>query len=439
MRAGRGARGSRRARDGEEVPLEEAPAASAADADTSEGRGRRARHTRDAPSAGRARSSRAKSGQPAAVNGTVAAVGAAQQAPVLPVTATPVSVPAVPAARVQQAAAGAPEYEWPPASEQPSVPASKSVALSTSDVAGQQRASSLSAALDPLATGRVASPERMVSAITRPHTAAAQAEDHLQTGVLANGIPALPADLSLDTPAMGTRSSSHQQQQQPQQQQPIPVAPGVDFSFPQQRAQGQVAGFPAPAFGGLIWSQAPGAGGSLWQPPPPPPPQHADQQQQYAPPQMQQAPQRAPSQRQLDAFYSTAPQVGYSAGRAFAGGVAQEAQRPMQAPQFGSFSGSFGQGQNSHFGGFGQTAFVPTGKQPDWSVPSNLLQSQSSGAQAAGSGQGFPLGSRPSTALDSIWQTPDTGGRYSPSIGSSAMGGQLVGGGSTASMQQVRL
>lgn len=109
----------------------------------------------------------------------------------------------------------------------------------------------------------------------------------------------------------------------------------------------------------------------------------------------------------------------------------------MQAPQFGSFSGSFGHGLNSQFGGFGQTAFVPTGKQPDWSVPSNLLQSQASGSQANASGQGFPLGSRPSSGLDSIWQNPESG-RYSPNIGPPPMGGpQLVSAASTPVVQQV--
>jgi hypothetical protein len=58
----------------------------------------------------------------------------------------------------------------------------------------------------------------------------------------------------------------------------------------------------------------------------------------------------------------------------------------LQAPQFGTFNGQGGgqqHPQQSAFGGFGQ-AFVPTGKQPDWSVPSmGAARVPSSGMSAA--------------------------------------------------------
>lgn len=151
---------------------------------------------------------------------------------------------------------------------------------------------------------------------------------------------------------------------------------------------------------------------------------------------MQQASQRSVSQRQLDAFYNAGIQPGYSNGPAFAASGAPDPRQPGQAPQFGSFSGSFGQGQNSQFGGFGQTAFVPTGKQPDWSVPSNTSQTHTGGNQSNGNGPGFPLGSRSSPGLESIWQaTPDAGGQYPPGGGPSRT--QAVSNGGLANVQQV--
>ena len=176
--------------------------------------------------------------------------------------------------------------------------------------------------------------EQAVHAGSWPRAAASQ-EDHLQAGVLANGIPALPADLALDTPALGTKGPASQPQRQSLPHNPaVPPPPGLGFGLPQQRGQGQVTGFPATSFGGLIWSQAPGTGGNLWQPPPPPPPQQQTAQppafvQQLAVP----APQHnLPTHSQLEAFYgaSQQPGPGFGAGAAssaFAPGPQQAARR----------------------------------------------------------------------------------------------------------------
>ncbi len=279
-----------------------------------------------------------------------------------------------------------------------------------------------------------------VSAASWARSAIAQ-DDHLQAGVLANGIPALPADLSLDTPALGPKmpASQPQRQQMHNSAAAPPPPPGLGFGMPQQRGQGQVTGFPAPSFGGLIWSQAPGTGGNLWQPPPPPPPQQQQNVQQppafvpqLAPPPSQH---NLPTPSQLEAFYGAAnQQQGQSFGAAgpgagFAAGPQQAAPGSL-GPQFGNFSSAYHQpqqpsGQFSHFG-----AFVPTGKQPDWSVPPNPLQTQSSGMGGHGAGQGFPMSSRSGTGLDSIWQSTDASGRFLPPASSPGLNGPTMTGAS---------
>ena len=278
-----------------------------------------------------------------------------------------------------------------------------------------------------------------VSAASWARAAIAQ-DDHLQAGVLANGIPALPADLSLDTPALGPKMPAAQPQRQPVHINSgiaPPPPPGLGFAMPQQRGQGQVTGFPAPSFGGLIWSQAPGTGGNLWQPPPPPPPQQQQNVQQppafvpqMAPPPSQH---NLPTPSQLEAFYGAANQQqgqAYSAagpGASFAAGPQQTAPGSL-GPQFGNFSSAYHQsqqpsGQFSHFG-----AFVPTGKQPDWSVPPNPLQTQSSGMGGHTTGQGYPIGSRSGTGLDSIWQSTDASGRFLPPASSPGLNGPIIAG-----------
>ena len=282
-----------------------------------------------------------------------------------------------------------------------------------------------------------------VSAASWARAAIAQ-DDHLQAGVLANGIPALPADLSLDTPALGPKMPPSQPHRQPMHHNAAvpPPPPGLGFGMPQQRGQGQVTGFPAPSFGGLIWSQAPGTGGNLWQPPPPPPPQQQQNVQQQRPPAFVPPLAPPPSQHhlptpsQLEAFYGAANQQPGQAfgaagpGAGFAAGPQQMAPGSL-GPQLGNFNSAYHQpqqpsGQFSHFG-----AFVPTGKQPDWSVPPNPLQTQSSGMGGHTAGQGsFPMSSRSGTGLDSIWQSTDAGGRFLPPVSSPGLNGPTMAGAS---------
>ena len=302
----------------------------------------------------------------------------------------------------------------------------------------------LAETIDAVARGVAAVPElEQVSSVSSWPRAAAPQDDHLQAGVLANGIPALPADLSLDTPALGSKAPASQPHRQPlPHNSAVPPPPGLAFGMPHQRGQGQVTGFPAPSFGGLIWSQAPGTGGNLWQPPPPPPPQPQNAQ---PPAYVQQlaaaAPQHnMPTHSQLEAFYGAGQQpvrgFGVSAGAsAFAAGSQQAAPAAL-GPQFGTFGAAFQQpqpsGQFSHF-----SAFVPTGKQPDWSVPPNPAQTQSSGMGGHSAGHGFPISSRTSTGLDSIWQSPEPSGRFSPAMVSPGLNGSAIAGPSSRPPLQV--
>lgn len=291
--------------------------------------------------------------------------------------------------------------------------------------------------------------------IARPRSRAAIEEgfkDTLASGVLANGIPALPADLSLDGPPPASGGVPALQG--------VPAAAGGFGGFASALAPG--AGAPPPhaqglpgafagsgfGFGGFGFGSVPASAANLWQQQPPapqpppayvpqqtPPQQHLQQQPVLGQPVQQMHPQQRPSPPPgmlgsqgpggpaLDALYG-------NQGGAFGAfsqppmqqhNMMQQPQqhpqqhqppplppqqqqlgRPggLQAPQFGTFNGQGGgqpQQQQSAFGGFGQ-AFVPTGKQPDWSVPSmgTATRVPSSGMSAA------------TQVLHSHWQHPST-------------------------------
>lgn len=234
---------------------------------------------------------------------------------------------------------------------------------------------------DPVAPAKPATSENVllverVVAVERPQSAAvarsksAQSQDSLPSGVLSNGIPALPADLSLDMPpAVAPPAQQHSQ---------------ASTGYASQPPLGQaVLAYPGTAFGGLLWGQPGTAAANVWQQPPP----------------LQPQPQQQPRQ---DSFFAPA-QVTYG-NPAFQsqpnnnrGSLASTP--PLTMPQFGTFGqmGGFGQGphnQFGQFGSFGQSPFVPTGKQPDWSVPGNpIAPSHQAAAQQQGQRsiqQGFP-------------------------------------------------
>ena len=75
---------------------------------------------------------------------------------------------------------------------------------------------------------------------------------------------------------------------------------------------------------------------------------------------------------------------------------------PLVLPQFGSFSPGFGGLQFGNLGGaFGQSPFVPTGRQPDWSTGPIA----SSPVPSTQGGQGFPA-SQPGSSGDAILPGP---------------------------------
>ena len=179
---------------------------------------------------------------------------------------------------------------------------------------------------------------------------------------LSNGMPALPADLTfdsvLDKPSVGASTSKgpsisfgHMQPPQPNQ--------AMDRLHP--------GAFPAALF--PITSQGSHRSGAMWQQPPLP----------------EQAPNPQPNlAAAVESFYSaravgSSSGFGSTGGAAFSGGPTTNLPNnaPLNLPQFGSFgAGSFGTGlQFGQLGGaFGQSPFIPTGKQPDWStgpIPGN--------------------------------------------------------------------
>ena len=196
---------------------------------------------------------------------------------------------------------------------------------------------------------------RSASLATDPFTAAPNTH-------LPNGMPPLPADLTFD-PVLDTPSVSG----------PSPQGPNINFGHVQAPQPNQAmdrlhpGAFPAALF--PITSQGSNRSGAMWQPPPPP----------------EQTPNPQPNlAAAVESFYA-ARAVGSSSGfgntgaAAFSGGPSANptANPPLNLPQFGSFgAGSFGTGlQFGQLGeAFGQSPFIPTGKQPDWStgpIPGN--------------------------------------------------------------------
>ena len=201
-----------------------------------------------------------------------------------------------------------------------------------------------------------------VTAVSRPRSANIVSDPFSASPIsdLPNGMPALPADLTfdsvLDKPAMGDSSSQgptisfgHMQPAQPNQ--------AMDRLHP--------GAFPAALF--PITSQGNNRSGAMWQQPPLP----------------EQAPNAQPNlAAAVESFYSAravgSSGFGTTGGAAFSGHTTNPPNNsPLNLPQFGSFgAGAFGTGlQFGQLGGaFGQSPFIPTGKQPDWStgpIPGN--------------------------------------------------------------------
>lgn len=203
-----------------------------------------------------------------------------------------------------------------------------------------------------------------VTAVSRPRSANVVSDPFSASPNtdLPNGMPALPADLTFDS-VLGKPSMSDSASQ----------GPNISFGHMQPPQPNQAmdrlhpGAFPAALF--PITSQGSNRPGAMWQQLPLP----------------EQAPNPQPNlAAAVESFYS-ARAVGSSAGFGSAGGAAfsggpttnssTSANSPLTLPQFGSF-GSFGTGlQFGQLGGaFGQSPFIPTGKQPDWStgpIPGN--------------------------------------------------------------------
>ena len=198
-----------------------------------------------------------------------------------------------------------------------------------------------------------------VTAVSRPKSANAPTDPFSASDTdLPNGMPALPADLTFD-PVLD-KSSLHA---------PSPHGPHINFGHLQQPQPSQAVdtlhpgAFPAALF--PMTHQQTNRPGAMWQPPPPPPPEQSQNSQ----------PNLAAA---VESFYA-ARAIGNSAdfnsttATAFSGGPPTNpaSNPPLNLPQFGSFgAGSFGSGlQFGQLGGaFGQSPFIPTGKQPDWST-----------------------------------------------------------------------
>lgn len=204
-----------------------------------------------------------------------------------------------------------------------------------------------------------------VTAVSRPRSASLASDPFSASPNtdLPNGMPALPADLTFDSVL-----------DKPSVAGPSAKGPNINFGHVQTPQPNQAmdrlhpGAFPAALF--PITSQCSNRPGATWQPPPPP----------------EQAPNPQPNlAAAVESFYA-ARAVGSSSGfggtgaAAFSGGpptANPSANPPLNLPQFGSFgAGSFGTGlQFGQLGGaFGQSPFIPTGKQPDWStgpIPGN--------------------------------------------------------------------
>lgn len=203
-----------------------------------------------------------------------------------------------------------------------------------------------------------------VTAVSRPRSGNATSHPFPASAnaSLPNGMPALPADLTfdpvLDKSSLGGPSAKganinfgHVQQPQPNQ--------AMDQLHP--------GAFPAALF--PTAHQNNNRGAAMWQPPPPPPPQEPSQAAQ---------PNLAAAVESFYAARAVGNSTGFGSAAFSAAPTTQPASNaPLNLPQFGSFgAGSFGSGlQFGQLGGaFGQSPFIPTGKQPDWStgpIPGN--------------------------------------------------------------------
>lgn len=203
-----------------------------------------------------------------------------------------------------------------------------------------------------------------VAAVSRPRSANAVSDPFSASPNtdLPNGMPTLPADLTfdsvLDKPSLGESTSN---------------GPNINFGHMQPPQPNQAmdrlhsGAFSAALF--PITSQGSNRSGAMWQQPPLP----------------EQAPAPQPNlAAAVESFYSaravgSSTGFGSTGGAAFSGGPMTNPSNnpPLNLPQFGSFgAGSFGTGlQFGQLGGaFGQSPFIPTGKQPDWStgpIPGN--------------------------------------------------------------------
>ncbi|BDA40478.1 hypothetical protein COCOBI_01-1310 [Coccomyxa sp. Obi] len=233
---------------------------------------------------------------------------------------------------------------------------------STVPLAADGRGSRFAPTLDPIAikspiaerndppVERPKSAAGVVGAVSRPRSASnvAAASGGLGQDVLPNGIPALPADLSLDPlPApseTGPANFAIQRSAAPSNN-PIGAAAfpgGVLFSLPSQPQ------------GSNMWQQ-------FGQP------QASAAQQGGGPQQIVQDQGAFNLEAAKQSFYNAGGDQSFGSGSSYGGGISSN-------PQFGAFSNTqFGQGvpPGLQFGqlhtGFG-APFVPTGKQADWST-----------------------------------------------------------------------
>ena len=234
--------------------------------------------------------------------------------------------------------------------------------------------------LSVIADTPISQPERPKSAaVARPKSASTR-ESLPSANAAGRRMLALPLDLSLDATPAGDAQHVFQ-------------AP----------AQGLPV-FPSPGFGGLLWGQPGGISRSVWQQPPILPagqPQDRLAPQQPPPPHQQQLQQ---PQASSASFYGA--QTAFGGGSGFGSGsvdgrASLSGTPPLLMPQLNSFGmGAFGATSDGHFGqigSFGQLPFVPTGKQPDWSM-SNAANMHGSGVAAPTPGAPFHR----SAGLDAI-------------------------------------
>ncbi|KAK9916331.1 hypothetical protein WJX75_001307 [Coccomyxa subellipsoidea] len=239
-----------------------------------------------------------------------------------------------------------------------------SSAESTLPLAADSRSSRFAPSLDPIAikspiaessdppVERPKSAAGVVGAVSRPRSAStAAAAGSLGQDVLPNGIPALPADLSLD--ALPAPLESHTSGFSGQRPSAVSNAPSGAAAFP-----GVLFSLPSQPQGANMWQQ-------FGQP------QTSGAQQGGTPQQQGMQDQAAFNlSAAKQSFYNAGGDQSFGSGISYGGGSGGISSNP----QFGAFSNTqFGQGvpPGLQFGqlhtGFG-APFVPTGKQADWST-----------------------------------------------------------------------